>query len=54
MMSGMCALRLSEKIARARIQSTSAWIVSMNQVDQVIINSVKANDAVYQRIDRGM
>jgi hypothetical protein len=26
----------------------------MNQVDHVVINSVKANDAVYQRIDSGM
>jgi hypothetical protein len=54
MMSGMCALRLSEKIARTRIPSTSARIVCMNQVDHVVINSVKANDAIYQRIDRGM
>jgi len=31
-----------------------ARIVCMNQVNHVVINSVKANDAVYQRIDRGM
>jgi len=31
-----------------------ARIVRMNRVDRVVINSVKANDASYQRIDRGM
>jgi hypothetical protein len=46
MMSRMCALRLSEKIARTRISSTSARIVCMNQVDHVVINSVKANEGV--------
>jgi len=29
-------------------------IVCMNQVDHVVINSVEKNDAVYQRIDRGI
>ncbi len=51
----MCALRFSEKIARIHnAVNQSARIICMNQVDHVVINFVKANDAVYQRIDRGM